>query len=315
MLDREGMFIFDGSNAQQISGPIQNFFRDGDVNFARQDEFHLSYYPEEEVVRAFVVLGDLKFPRHAFCFQYRLNAWWVEEYPFDVSSSSQVELGGRVREVAGISANRVVVISDAAVDGELSGPLRGLVTASNDRSLTLDQNPDSGVASWPISIIGGTGLGQSRKITSVSGARVEVDRPWTKRPNTTSQWQIGGVAYRVKFGWFTYDPQEGEHARRQVSISWLKTNLPALLYVGRMEDFDQTRVPEPFNIIYHDGTTVSAGDDAQAIDLSQDGWSYMRFTEKLVDRLTGGRHVMIELFGVQETEPIRLANIELNGMR
>ncbi len=313
LMDREGIYLFDGSQAQQISGPVQDFFRDGHVNFDRQDEFHMSYYPEEEVVRAFVVLGGHRFPRHAFCFHYRLGAWWVEEYPFDVTSSMHAELGGRVHQIAGLSGERIVVLSDAPLDGDLQGTTRGTVSAATADTVTVDSQP-SGVAGWPLHIVDGRGRGQSRVVVEQSGTRLTVDRPWDVLPDATSTWQVGGVPWRVRFGWFRYVPQDGEYQRRQVTLVWQKLSRPSVLWLRRYEDFDEEPIREAVNVRYHDGTESKAGDEEVAIDLSSRAMDYVRFTEKLVDRIRSGRHVLVELAGVQEGEEVRLAELLLDGM-
>jgi len=55
----------------------------------------------------------------------------------------------------------------------------------------------SNYSGFTISVVGGTGLGQSRKITSFSAGTVTVDEPWQVQPDTSSVLSIGYYGHRV----------------------------------------------------------------------------------------------------------------------
>ena len=52
-----------------------------------------------------------------------------------------------------------------------------------------------------VEIIAGTGAGQVRRIVSNTSTKLRLDRAWDVLPDTTSQYQIGGIpaALKLKF--------------------------------------------------------------------------------------------------------------------
>ncbi|MDF2836359.1 MAG: hypothetical protein K0Q63_1999, partial [Paenibacillus sp.] len=61
------------------------------------------------------------------------------------------------------------------------------VTVSADRALVMP----IAMYSYPaLQIIDGTGLGQLRKVTGISGNTITVDRAWDKMPDSTSKWTL-----------------------------------------------------------------------------------------------------------------------------
>lgn len=79
------------------------------------------------------------------------------------------------------------------------GIILGSVTAATSTTVTLGDSPPttSGIYTWQyISIVGGTGVGQTRVMTGYNGPTgvATVNRAWDIVPDTTSQYAIGGSA-------------------------------------------------------------------------------------------------------------------------
>lgn len=70
------------------------------------------------------------------------------------------------------------------------GAYFGKAASANGTTLTTAEDPKWGDRDWrgsAVIIIGGTGVGQYRRIVKGEGRRIEVDRPWDVPPDNTSQ--------------------------------------------------------------------------------------------------------------------------------
>ncbi|MBX6315988.1 MAG: hypothetical protein IRY99_24205, partial [Isosphaeraceae bacterium] len=127
MLDEAGIHAFDGGQeSQDISTPIQTLFQQGglgglQVNWnADQKLWHAAHDPVKETIRWFVAMSGNRLPRHAICFDYRQERWWVEEYPVAVTSSVVGTIGYR-RSLVGSEARRVLCLGEGTLDGVDAG--------------------------------------------------------------------------------------------------------------------------------------------------------------------------------------------------
>jgi hypothetical protein len=198
IMDREGIYKFSGGKPEQISQPIQNYFRETGINWQMAKWFHAAALPYERTVRFYVTIKGSGLPRHAFCYNYETSVWWIEEYPFPVGSTALVEVKGHQRLVVGTDGFRVLLVGGNHLDWDGgTGSNNGTVTGSGPLSI-IDTNAAfdaTGLVGYPVSITRGAGKGQQRRIVDVdtSSGRIEVDNPWNVQPDTTSYYQVGGI--------------------------------------------------------------------------------------------------------------------------
>lgn len=84
---------------------------------------------------------------------------------------------------------------------------RGTVVSSTASTVTLENSGIlSGVNSnWKISIYDGTGKGQLRSVTSVSGAQIDgLSSNWTTNPDTTSKYALWDASEEIH-DWYRFD--------------------------------------------------------------------------------------------------------------
>lgn len=92
-IDEWGAYSFDGQNLNPISDAIQNYWRDGIIDFAQSDKFFVRVNIREQVVRFYVAFaGDTSDrPINALCYNYSTQRWWTEKYSTGLGTAVLLE--------------------------------------------------------------------------------------------------------------------------------------------------------------------------------------------------------------------------------
>ena len=81
LADSYGVYAFDGSAQQSLSIPVDDYWREGKIDFSKADVFHLRVNPLERVVRFYYCqVGDSALPTRALCYCIATKSWWEETY-------------------------------------------------------------------------------------------------------------------------------------------------------------------------------------------------------------------------------------------
>lgn len=322
LMDRRGIYRFSNGVTKDVTGVVREIFqKDAEgpykIDWSKSDTFHAVHYPEDELIKWFVSLGEVR-PRTAICYQYRHGRISIDRYPRDITSSDvdihsrQVYLGSEHREV----------LADAVghYDGVPSsgGTRSGTVTSSGFLSITDSSATfDDDVIGAPLNITAGTGVGQRRRIVSYDSGQLNIDTPWTTKPDTTSEYQVGGIEWTYATGWFRYADSD-DYADRGFEV------------VIAPQDTDQRFVAR----VYHDrsesaetwryGRTLDEGDGVS----SEDGSTDLVFNTEKSSGLfrygldayrehgtDGVRHVSLELAGVAAGDLFRVYEVNLWGVK
>jgi len=102
--DSVGMYAFDGSQEQSISVAVDNYWRDGLIDFAQSDKFHVDADYLTRVVRFYYCASGDSQPVRALCYCTATQAWWAESYPTAVTASTGVAVGGQLKRALGLSS-------------------------------------------------------------------------------------------------------------------------------------------------------------------------------------------------------------------
>jgi hypothetical protein len=326
MLDYVGFHVFYGNEDAAIgSQEVQDLFRRGStgkyrINWRARRYFHAVYDPGEATVRWFLCMGGSYTPYHAVAYNVRLKRWWIEEYPFPISASCLGRYQGNPQVYLASDAQRIFALHQSTLDGIKStgATIRGTVTSSG-----VDWIADS-TASFPTTTAGtylyitqGKGKGQRNRIVSISGTTVNVLHPWLIRPDTTSTYQIGGVAWSWKSRWMMWGDEAGM-AQRAVALSFRPLSAQAQMYLRVYEDLSGTAQAweRTQTLAYGNGIALLADDPTT--DLSIDCTkSNGRVTHRLPDfaewYTDGPRYVSIELSGTQNTEQQAVFSVAVDG--
>lgn len=116
--DYEGMYAFDGSQREDISVPVDDYWREQVIDFSKRSAFYVQALPTEKIVKFFYCQsGDGAAPTRALCYGVATKAWWEETYPTAMQCSSLLHITGRVAPVNGNAAGQLVAQNAATIDG------------------------------------------------------------------------------------------------------------------------------------------------------------------------------------------------------
>ena len=331
MMDTLGFHAFAGNDDQDIGDPqVSDLFRNRPsgpyrINWTAKRYFHAVYDPGEMTIRWFVSLSGNYTPQHALCFNIRNKRWWPEEFAFPIASSCLGRLNGKPQVFLGTNGKRILASGGTNTDGvyPAAGTLRGTVTSSGvtwiaDTAATF---PSSNVAGNQVQIIGGKGKGQKRTIVSISGTTINVSEPWLDRPDTNSTYQIGGIPWRWKSGWYRWADSE-HNTDRTLSVQQKPTSAAAQMYARLYQDLGTTAESWAVPRTTAEGNgiaLVQADFDADLkTDLTIDptkgnGWVQQKFDNLRIQYADGPRFVAVELAGCTNDDRIIVNSIGLEG--
>lgn len=325
MLDESGVHAYDGQNSEPISNPIQKCFQPYDsevrVNWQASEYFHAAHSPAEEVIRWFVALSGEYLPRHALCYDYRHKRWWVEEFSRPIGCSATGTYQGSRRVFLGSSGNKTLLYAAGTLDGPdpSTGSTRGQVTGAALYSLTdsLAAWPPSGVVGHPVAIVSGKGAGQKRVVTDVSGTTLHVKTPWLVLPDSTSIYQLGGVQWEYRTGWFRFYEEEESSNVRRVEVLYEPTQNPATMGVKLYRDFAGQAVvwQRTTSAKESEGMASVKGSDTLLVDMTdQKGFAQQRLNSHKELNIRGPRYLQVGLSGVSSAEFQAVYQLRIDGV-
>lgn len=320
MLDEIGIHKFDGENATQISQPIQSVFQqDGTSDIAidwdaDQTLWHAAYDPGRDTVRWFVTMLGFDAPYHCLAYNYRTERWWIEQYPIAMTASANATIGRR-RSLAGTSSRRIVCLSEGTFDGtDGSGSTSGTVTTATVLSLTDSTASFNDYEGVPIAIVSGTGKGQLRIVASNTKTAITVTQPWDAglTPDATSEYQIGGISWNWRSGWFRYEESE-QQANRDVELVFIPTTTPNLMDLQVY--YDHSEAPQVWHrSITQDGIKTTKGEPEITIDMQRSiGWARQKLADHADPNAYAKKFLSVSLSGFQSGSPLRISQLWLNG--
>ncbi len=319
MLDEQGVHAFTGGQSEPISQQIQDLFRDDTdsplrVNWEADQALWSSSYSEvHATIRWFVAMTGSALPRHALCYNYREQRWWIEEYKRPVCSSAKARIGV-VRVLGGVDHREVVALDVGWTDGprDPTGTLRGTVTASTAVSLT-DANAifTADMENCAVFLTAGRGKGQWRRVISVTPTRLNLISPWCIHPDATTEYVVGGIDWNWRGGWFRYTDEVEVSNRRDIELVYApqaKGTMDLELF------YNHTLTPRAW-VVDRDGpAVVTAGSSLIVVDLTfPEGLATHRLEGHREGAATGDRYVSPRLAGVQVQEPVRVYRATVNG--
>lgn len=97
LVDSQGMYAFDGQNEEPLSIAVDNYWRDGSIDFSKSHKFHVAADAQTKTVRFYYCAsGDTDTVR-ALCYCVATKAWWSETYDRAVTATCRVMRAGRVQ--------------------------------------------------------------------------------------------------------------------------------------------------------------------------------------------------------------------------
>lgn len=327
MLDEAGIYSFSGGReVESLSDPIQDLFFTTrsrsrfKVRWEAARWFHACYDRGQQTIRWFVTLSGRRHPRHALCLDLRQKRWWVEEYPFPVGASCTLELDGLERVFLGGAGGEVYLLGEGTLDrvDASKGTVRGIVDSATLLSLT-DESASFGndLVGSVVVIVDGRGKRQRRRIVAVEDTTLRLDRPWLILPDDLSVYQVGGVQWSYRTGWFRWAPGEEESPRRlEICFDPCEslTSLKARIY------YDRSKTPVVWDYAYDQDQSNGMSSEPEEPDLTGDltktiGQIQRRLNSHKEFYIDGPRFVAVALDGVTNKDEVRILSLSIDGAR
>jgi hypothetical protein len=325
LLDEQGIHSFSaGNDTVPLSHTVQDLFRFSDspyrVNWAASNYFHCVHFPQQETIRWFVAMQGSYLPYHAIALNYREKRWWIEQYSRPIGCSATGQLNNTPQLMVGSDAKKALALWQGTLDGPdpKTGTVRGTATATTLLSVTdtTASFPAAGVAGHPLVLIAGKGKGQVRRIASVSGSTITVKDPWAVLPDTTTQYQIGGIVWQYRSGVFRYIEDEETTTRRLEIIFNPCTAGPCTADMRLFENLASASTK--WSVTFDSGSGQGIASIAGSGDLTVDLTKPNGFAQKRLDRhrdvySDGLRYASVEVAGVTNADPVSVFQIGLDG--
>lgn len=325
MLDEAGVHTWaGGEEAESISQPIADFFdgsnREWRINWKNKRFFHAAHHPPSEIIKWFVAFSGDYLPRHALCFEYRSKKWWIEEYPFPVGCSALGRFNGQPVVYLGTEARRVWMAEQGTLDVADAGrgTVRGTATGAGPLTLTdAAASFDTSLANVPVVVVEGRGKGQLRRVVSATATALTVSQPWLILPDSTSVYQVGGVPWRYRTGWFRFKNPREQNTPRRIEVLFQPCEEAATLDLRQY--FDRSDVARVQKITRrpqeHDGVGTAKDRAEIEADLTRSsGFVQYRHDNTKEEYTDGPRFIRWELGGVQNADRVEVFQVSLDGV-
>lgn len=323
LMDQSGVYAFDGSQTVSISDQIQSVFDGTDkysVDWSRSEYFHATHQPREKVIRWFVCLGGSGYPKHALAFNYLVNRWWIEEYVEPISSSVVGSVSNKRTAILCGSAGRVFIPTHSPVDGMATGasPVRGSVSSSTSVTITDSSKTfTDGMVGAPVCISEGTGSGQQRVVVSVGEHHLEVNRPFSILPDSTSVYQVGGFKWEYSTPMMRLASQPNEKAIRSFAMKFEPNSEESTLIVRKYVDFQEAPDSMHYSRSFDEGDGVKTESSSPDIlfDMTRStGVLQQNFDGTDTPRSERNRSLTVRLEGVPNAEAHRIYSLTIEGV-
>jgi hypothetical protein len=284
MLDELGVHRFVGnSEVEQLSSAIQDVFRtdgEGDfynVNWTWKENFHAVLDRQRDTIRWFVCLDGNRYPRHALTLNYRQTRWGIEEYPVPIGGACDGYVLGLPQVFYGAQHGKVVASWQNTLDlaSSARGTVQGIVGHSALFSLTDPlASFDATIVNTSLTIVAGTGKGQTRRIVAISGSTLSTDSPWLTLPDATSVYQIGGVRFLYLSQWLRFtpsDPPDDSMKNDRFELIFEPMTNPVTADLQFFLDYTGNAEPSAQTVSLDDGGGIGsiAGDPRYVVDLTR----------------------------------------------
>lgn len=245
MMDRLGCYVFDHSKATPIGDAINNYFREGLIDFTNADKFHVSANRRTKVVRFHVALSGKNdasdYPMWAFAYSYRTNAWWIERYPWGVCGAGTFKKSDGSEQYYVFPDGYTPHYESTNACDYLATPVRVQITSisntvsdGNDYTCRLGiAGIDASYLGCPIAFTSGTGKGVYGIITGEQSTDVYNARLFTivsplSLPVAGDEAYLGGVPYEFKTKRYAIT-ESPEGTRREITV-WFNPQSTTTMY-------------------------------------------------------------------------------------
>lgn len=121
-VDSFGMYAFDGTSMEPLSVAIDDYWRDGAIDFSKSAGFFVQADPSARVIRFhYCRAGDGVTPPRALCYSLATKAWWEESYAQGIGAAAIVRISGKQTLVCGSASGSILKANSGLYDATAGG--------------------------------------------------------------------------------------------------------------------------------------------------------------------------------------------------
>lgn len=184
LLDAMGPWrIAPNEEDEAIGPPIQDFFRDAEVDWGKAKWWHVDADANLGIIRFWVTLigqAGLR-PKTALCYKVAKRKWWTETYNEQIGGCCRAKHLGRVRSFAAGQYDRILLLGEGASDGVSE---QEHVAGANATYVAIRHYTKQDMIGHDVVITSGPGAGQRRTVLSLS----------TPMGFTVDTWEVTPIA-------------------------------------------------------------------------------------------------------------------------
>lgn len=324
-MDQYGPYAVSGSGMQDIGRPVANYWRDGLIDFTYLRRFFVRANPRTKTVRFYVKLStDSGGVRSAFAYNYELDRWSLETYPWIVGAAVNLQVSGEYQYYVGKEDERFTrEVYGASSDGIATG-VSGVVSTAAGSTITSSSIFIAGHVGCPITFTSGTAKHSHCVITvRNSGTSVDVNAiPSGVAAGDT--FVVGGIPWSMKTGIMTYAENDQQGNGRSASVVFKPTTQSGP-YVDIRRFLNHKATPEVAAMDAEEreqvvGRTAGSADGTFLLykdktDYETVGYCVADWSGRSAERTSIDRYVAVEVRGVTFGEPVEISEIEIAGAR
>lgn len=322
-LDRLGIYAYSEGKEEPLSYQINSIFEGTNkyysINWKYSDFFHAVHISSKSTIRWFVVMGAGRYPRHALCYNYKTDTWWVEEFSTPIMSSCQDFDVSSSTCFLGTNNNRILRYPFGNLDGLDSSTsiVKGSITASSTIWLE-DSNVNFssiGCVNNPIGLRTASGKSIYRIIKKAQNSRIYFDRPVIEKLDI-SIYTLGSMPWVFRTGNFRIDGND-KNIVRSIEFNFQPTSITSPFNVKFYRDrLNETLIfKKPYRKQTEQEFYVS--DDGKSLigDFNHDlGSVAQRFDTHRESSVDGVRYISIEVDGLSTDSQELIYGIRLDGV-
>jgi hypothetical protein len=231
LLDYDGPWQLNGAEDNPIGDAFGNYFREGLVDFTKADTFFVAANRRTHVVRFYVVLtADAStYPKFCFCYNYRLDRWWTETRPWEVTGAGSIREGYKYTYYELPYGGYPMVYDDGYAADGVTAAVRGTVSTYNSGSGALVATGSiftNAMVGASIVVTSGSGKRSTGIISAyTSGTAVTVTAGFhsVATPAAGDTFVIGGIPWKIKSGQLDIPMAGGERVPIEMRVSFVPT--------------------------------------------------------------------------------------------
>ncbi len=322
LLDAYGVWMMTGGGGwEPLSPPIQDIFRDGDLDWSKSRWWHCEVDAEEEVIRWFVNYSDASFtkPNRALCYHLRSKDWCTETFTHEIGAACRVRISGRMRVLYGGMNEQIYLTNQGTADGTTSAASH---TATGGTTTTATGSSLGSTINASIAFITGANKGLARRITVNNGSTITFTPALSTAVVSGDQFVIGGIPWNVRTGRLSYVEAE-QAVPRALRVTFQPTTNAANFDVRQYKDHSNTVDANKIAVNQGWGTQTSADAAGVTVDMKVSrstlgdapGTAWCPIGDGRLDPHTQhDRWVSWELKGIQHSDRVEIFEMEVHGV-